>query len=499
MITIGNYINGKRVTPKLEKKSRVYNPATGKQSAEMIISDAKETSRAVESAHNAFAAWSQMSPLRRARIFFKFNELLQQNNDRIVEAISREHGKVWGDAQGELTRGREVVEFACGIPQLLKGEISAQVANHVDTCSINQPLGVCVGITPFNFPAMVPMWMFPIAIACGNTFVLKPSEKDPSAPLLLAELLTESGLPDGVFNVVNGDKEAVDSLIENPLVKAVSFVGSTPVARYINQKASIQGKRVQALGGAKNHMVVMPDADLDVAASSLIGASFGSAGERCMAISIAVLVGDIADDFIGILQKKMAQLSIGPSFTKGSDYDYGPVVSQEHKEKILAYVQSGIEQGAELIVDGRDKTINGYEKGFFVGACLFDKVTVDMKIYQEEIFGPVLSIVRVHSIADALQLVNQHEFGNGASIFTQSGAVARDFSHNCLAGMVGINAAVPAPVAFHSFGGWKNSAFADHDAHGPSGVRFYTRSKKITSRWDSESQKSNVFHMPTLG
>ena len=469
---IGHYINDEQVHKDSGKTSYVFNPATGEKTAELQIASDQLVNQAVESAQNAFEAWSQVSPLRRARVFFKFNELLQQHNDLIVELISREHGKVWGDAQGELIRGREVVEFACGIPHLLKGELSTQVANHVDVCSINQPLGVCVGITPFNFPVMVPMWMFPIAIACGNTFVLKPSEKAPSAPLLLAKLLTEAGLPNGVFNVVNGGKESVDSLIKNPSVKAVSFVGSTPVAKSINQQSTLQGKRVQALGGAKNHMVVMPDADLDATASALIGAAFGSAGERCMAVSVAVLVGDVADDFLKVMKKKMADLKIGPGFSKESDYDYGPVISREHKEKIIDYVQSGVDQGADLIIDGRHVQVDGYEQGFYVGACMFDHVTTDMKIYQEEIFGPVLSVIRVDSVSEALKLVNEHEFGNGVSIFTQSGAVARDFSHKCLAGMVGVNVSVPAPIAFHSFGGWKNSAFADHDAHGSAGVRF---------------------------
>ena len=498
MVTLGNYVDGKAAKSNSGRTSRVFNPATGEQTAEVTLSSKKEVDQVVEVANTAFKKWSQTSALYRARILFNFNELLKQHNDRIVETISREHGKVWEDAQGELTRGREVVEFACGIPQLLKGEFSSQVASHIDTYSINQPIGVCAGITPFNFPAMVPMWMFPVALACGNTFILKPSEKDPSASLLLAELLTEAGLPDGVFNVVNGDKEAVDALLENPWVKAVSFVGSTPIASYINQQASLYGKRVQALGGAKNHMVVMPDANLEAAASSLIGAAFGSAGERCMSISVAVLVGDIADTFTETLKEKIATLKVGPGFTKNSHHDYGPVVSAEHKEKILQYVQSGIEQGANLLVDGRDVMLPGHEKGFFIGPCLFDGVKVDMKIYQEEIFGPVLCLLRVDSIAEALKLVNQHEFGNGVSIFTESGAAARDFSHKCLIGMVGINVAIPVPVAFHGFGGWKNSAFADHDAYGPESVRFYTRTKKVTSRWNSEAQKSNVFHMPTL-
>jgi malonate-semialdehyde dehydrogenase (acetylating)/methylmalonate-semialdehyde dehydrogenase len=427
---------------------------------------------------------------------FKFKELLEQNADKLAELITREHGKVFTDAKGEVTRGIEVVEFACGIPQLMKGEYSEQVAGGIDAWSIRQALGVCVGITPFNFPVMVPMWMFPMAIACGNTFVLKPSERDPSASLLLAQLLTDAGLPDGVFNVLQGDKEAVDGLLHHPDVRAVSFVGSTPIAEYIYATGCAQGKRVQALGGAKNHMVVMPDADIPQTVDALMGAAFGSAGERCMAISVVVAVGNVADQLVEALVPRIAALKI----TQGMDLsaEMGPVVTQVHKEKIAGYIAQGVEEGAKLICDGRGFVLPGHEHGFFLGGSLFDHVTPDMTIYKEEIFGPVLCIVRVPDFTAALDLVNAHEYGNGTAIYTRDGNTAREYTHRVQVGMVGVNVPIPVPMAFHSFGGWKRSLFGDHHAHGPESVRFYTKQKAVTQRWPASTAAGAEFAMPTL-
>ena len=447
-------------------------------------------------AKTAFTSWSKKTPLFRARILFKFKELIEKNSDELTKIIVSEHGKVYEDARGSLTRGLEVVEFACGIPQLLKGEFTENVGTSVDSWSMRQPLGVCAGITPFNFPAMVPMWMFPIAIACGNTFVLKPSEKNPSCSIRLAELFLEAGLPKGVFNVVNGDKEAVDAIINNKDVAAVSFVGSTPIAKYIYENCAKNEKRVQALGGAKNHCVIMPDCDLDQAVNGLMGAAYGSAGERCMAQSVAVAVGKIADPFVKNLAKKVETLKVGPGLDKKSEM--GPLVTKQHLEKVKGYVDIGVKEGAKLVVDGRKLKLQGYEKGFYMGGCLFDNVKKDMRIYKEEIFGPVLSVVRANDYNEALELVNDHEFGNGVSIFTRDGDTGRSFASNAKIGMIGINIPIPVPMAFHSFGGWKRSLFGDQHMHGPEGVRFYTKLKTITSRWPSGIKSDPEFVMPTM-
>ena len=496
MKLIEHFIGGKNYPGNSKRKSKVFDPAAGKQSAEVKLATKEDVSKAVENAKNAFEIWSNTPPLQRARIMFKFKELIEKNSDELTKIIVSEHGKVYDDAKGSLTRGLEVVEYACGIPQMLKGEFTENVGTSVDSWSIRQPLGVCAGITPFNFPAMVPMWMFPMAIACGNTFVLKPSEKDPSCSIRLAELLKEAGLPDGVFNIVNGDKEAVDALISNKDVVAMSFVGSTPIAKYIYENCAKNEKRVQALGGAKNHCVVMQDCDLDQAVNGLIGAAYGSAGERCMAQSVAVAVGGIGDKLIEKLAEKVKALKIGPGIDKKSEM--GPLVTKEHLEKVKGYVDIGEKEGAKLIVDGRNLKIKGYENGFYIGGCLFDQVKKDMRIYKEEIFGPVLSVVRVKNFNEALKLVNDHEFGNGASIFTRDGDVGRTFSSKVKIGMVGINIPIPVPMAFHSFGGWKRSLFGDQHMHGPEGVRFYTKLKTITSRWPSGLRSDPEFVMPTM-
>ena len=502
METIHNYINGNIAESQSGKFAPVFNPATGEQIRQVGLSTKTETELAVESAAKAFPTWSKTSPLKRARVLFKFKALLEENLDSLAKTISTEHGKVYSDAIGELTRGLEVVEFACGIPHLQKGEHSANVATGVDSHSLMQPLGVCAGITPFNFPAMVSMWMFPIALATGNTFVLKPSEKDPSLSLMLAKLLSEAGLPDGVFNVVNGDKEAVDVLLTHPKVQAVSFVGSTPIAEYIYQTASAHGKRCQALGGAKNHCILMPDADLDMAANAIIGAAFGAAGERCMALSVAVVVGDeTADQLIDKLRSGVDHMSIGPGLVDGKENDMGPVISAVHKDKILSYINSGVEQGADLLIDGRNIQVKGFENGYFVGPTLFDKVSPDMTIYKEEIFGPVLAIVRVPDFDTAIELINRHEYGNGTAIFTRDGETARQFCENVQAGMVGVNIPIPVPMAFHSFGGWKRSVFGPLNVHGNDGVRFYTKMKTVTSRWPASvrlEHHASSFNMPTL-
>nr|WP_314263073.1 CoA-acylating methylmalonate-semialdehyde dehydrogenase [uncultured Moellerella sp.] len=502
MEQVNNFIGGQLVASQSGRFSPIYNPATGQQIAQVALSSADETKQVIAVAHQAFAKWSKLSPLKRARIMFKFKSLLEDNMEMLARLISTEHGKVYSDAVGEVTRGLEVVEFACGIPHLQKGEHSANVATGVDSHSLMQPLGVCVGITPFNFPAMVPMWMFPIALATGNTFVLKPSEKDPSLALELAKLLTAAGLPDGVFNVVQGDKESVDVLLRDPKVQAVSFVGSTPIAEYIYTTASEHGKRCQALGGAKNHCILMPDADLEQATNAIMGAAFGAAGERCMALSIVLAVGDeTANTLITKLKQQIAKMSVGPGLVEGKENDMGPVISAQHKAKICEYISSGVKQGAELLVDGRDFSVAGFEQGYFVGPTLFDKVTPEMDIYLDEIFGPVLAIVRVPDFETGLKLINQHQYGNGTAIFTRDGETAREFTENVQVGMVGVNIPIPVPMAFHSFGGWKRSIFGPLNVHGHDGVRFYTRMKTVTSRWPASvrlEHHDSSFVMPTM-
>ncbi|MFM0596508.1 CoA-acylating methylmalonate-semialdehyde dehydrogenase [Paraburkholderia dilworthii] len=490
---LGHHIGGAPVAATSGRFKDVFNPATGKVTGSVALASVEEVDAAVQAAKAAFPAWSETAPLKRARILFKFKELLNQHHDELAMLITREHGKVFTDAQGEVVRGIEVVEFACGIPNLLKTDFTDQIGGGIDNWNLRQALGVVAGITPFNFPVMVPMWMFPVALACGNTFVLKPSERDPSASLRIAELLKEAGLPDGVFNVVNGDKVAVDALIEHPDVAALSFVGSTPIAEYIHTEASKRGKRVQALGGAKNHLVVMPDADLDQAVDALIGAAYGSAGERCMAISVAVAVGNVADTLIEKLVPRVKSLVIKNG--EHLDAEMGPLVTAEHKAKVAGYIASGVEEGAKLIVDGRTHPVAN-EAGFFIGGTLFDNVGTEMKIYQEEIFGPVLAVVRVPDFASAVALINAHEFGNGVSLFTSDGGVARAFGRQIQVGMVGINVPIPVPMAWHSFGGWKRSLFGDHHAYGEEGVRFYTRYKSIMQRWPDSIAKGAEFTMP---
>jgi malonate-semialdehyde dehydrogenase (acetylating) / methylmalonate-semialdehyde dehydrogenase len=487
-----HYVNGTRVAGGSGRFGEVFDPATGAVGARVPLASAEEVRSAVDAASAAFPAWSETTPLNRARVMFRFKELLERHAGELARIITSEHGKVLSDARGEVTRGLEVVEFACGIPHLLKGEHSMNVGRDVDSWSEHSPLGVSAGITPFNFPAMVPLWMFPVSLACGNTFVLKPSERDPSASLFMADLLKRAGLPDGVFNVVHGDKQAVDALLDEPRVQAVSFVGSTPIAEYIYARGSAHGKRVQALGGAKNHMVVMADADIDGAASALLGAGYGSAGERCMAISVAVCVGDAtADALVATLAPKVAALKIGAGC---DDPEMGPLVTAAHRDKVRGYVDLGVAEGAVLVVDGRGVASGG---GFFMGGCLFDRVTPDMRIYREEIFGPVLCVVRVADFETALKLVNEHEYGNGTAVFTRDGGAAREFAHRVQAGMVGINVPIPVPMAFHSFGGWKRSLFGPLHVHGPDGVRFYTRLKTITARWP-EGARHAEFVMPTM-
>ena len=498
MSVLGNFIGGKQVASNSGRTAVVFNPATGDKRLDVALSSADETRTAIANAQDAFVSWSKVTPLNRARVMFKFKELVEKHADELAELITSEHGKVFSDAKGELTRGLEVVEFACGIPQLLKGEHSLNVGRDVDSYSQMMPMGVCAGISPFNFPAMVPMWMFPVAIACGNTFVMKPSEKDPSTPLRLAELLKEAGLPDGVFNVVNGDKESVDVLLTDERIQAVSFVGSTPIAEYIYSTASAHGKRVQALGGAKNHMVIMPDADPGQVVSSLMGAAYGSAGERCMAISVAVCVGDeVADKLINDLKTEIAGMKVGAGMNPDEPH-MGPLVTREHADKVLGYINQGISEGATLVVDGRNFVVTGNENGYFVGPTLFDHVKPGMRIYDEEIFGRVLSIVRVESYEEAVQLINDHEYGNGTAIFTRDGDTARQFTETVQVGMIGVNVPIPVPMAFHSFGGWKRSLFGPLHMHGPDGVRFYTRMKTITARWPTGLRAGAEFSMPTM-
>jgi malonate-semialdehyde dehydrogenase (acetylating)/methylmalonate-semialdehyde dehydrogenase len=494
---VHHWVNGQTLTGTSGRFGDVYNPASGELQARVALAAPAEVDTAVAAAAAAFPDWSSQPPLRRARVLFRFREIFERRLDEVAALLTSEHGKVFSDARGEATRGLEVIEFATGIPQLLKGEFTEQVGSGIDSWSVRQPLGVVAGITPFNFPAMVPMWMFPIALACGNTFILKPSERDPSASLLLAEMLKEAGLPDGVFNVVHGDKVAVDAILANPTIQAVSFVGSTPIAEYVYREGTKHGKRVQALGGAKNHMIVMPDADLDQAADALVGAAYGSAGERCMAISVAVTVGNAtADALLGKLEQRIGGLQISDGMKEGAEL--GPLITKAHLERVTGYIQHGKEEGAELVVDGRDKALPKGE-GFFLGACLFDHVKPEMKIYRDEIFGPVLGVVRVNNFETALQMINEHEYGNGTSIFTRDGDTARDFVHRVQVGMVGVNVPIPVPMAFHSFGGWKRSLFGDHSIYGPEGVRFYTRLKTVTSRWPTGIRTGVDTSMPTLG
>ena len=494
---IGHYINGEHTAGTSIRLSDVYNPATGEVQAQLRNATIEDVNTAITAAQQAFPAWAATPALRRARIMFKFKALLDERANDLAKAISLEHGKTISDARGEVTRGIEVVEFACAAPHLMKGDFNDNVGTGIDTYSMHQPLGVVAGITPFNFPIMVPLWMIPMALATGNTFVLKPSEKTPSASLMIADLLAEAGLPAGVFNIVNGDKEAVDVLLTDKRVQAISFVGSTPIAEYIYSTGTKNGKRVQALGGAKNHLVVMPDADLDQVADALIGAGYGSAGERCMAISVAVTVGDIADKLIAKLAEKVKEITIDHGLNEKADM--GPLVTPQHYAKVKEYVDLGVTEGAKLVIDGRGYHHAGFEAGFFLAPCLFDDVTKDMRIYKEEIFGPVLSIVRAKTFEEALQLVNDHEFGNGTAIFTRDGEAAREFTQRVQAGMVGVNVAIPVPIAFHSFGGWKRSLFGDHHIYGTEGIRFYTRLKTTTSRWPSSSKASGAeFVMPTM-
>ena len=496
MRNIFHYVDGKEFKGESKRTSDVYNPATGEVQAKVNLASKADVDSAIKCAAKAFPNWADTPPITRARILFKFKELIEKNSDELTKLIVAEHGKVYDDAKGSLTRGLEVVEFACGIPHLLKGEFTENVGKGVDSWSTRQPLGVCAGITPFNFPAMVPMWMFPVAIACGNTFILKPSEKDPSCSMMLADLLKQAGLPDGVFNIMNGDKESVDALLEHKDVSAISFVGSTGIAKYIYENAARYEKRVQALGGAKNHCVVMPDSDLDQAVNGLMGAAYGSAGERCMAQSVAVAVGNIGDELVKRLSQKVEALKVGPGMDKTSEM--GPLVTKEHLEKVRGYVDLGIKEGAKLVVDGRNLKLQGYENGFYIGGCLFDNVTEKMRIYKEEIFGPVLSVVRVKDFNAAVDLINNHEYGNGTSIFTRDGDSARTFTNKIKVGMVGVNIPIPVPMAFHSFGGWKRSLFGDQHMHGPEGVRFYTKLKTITSRWPSGIKDNPEFIMPTM-
>lgn len=479
---LGHFINGEFADGKGQRSAPVMNPATGEELKRVSLATMSEAERAIASARNAWPAWRDLPPLKRARIMFRYRELLELHADRIAAIITAEHGKVIDDAMGEFRRGIEVVEYACGAPELLKGEHAKNVGPSIDSWSEFQPIGVVAGITPFNFPAMVPMWMFPMALVCGNCFILKPSEKDPTVALVLADLLAQAGLPDGVFNVLNGDKEAVDILLTHDDVEVVSFVGSTPIAEYIYEMCSKHGKRVQALGGAKNHAIVMPDADLDNATNALMGAAFGSCGERCMAISVAVCVGEeTADAMVDRLTQALGTLKIGP----GSDASnhMGPLITSSHKAKVESYVELGVKEGAELLVDGRNLKVDGHDSGYFLGGCLFDRVTKEMRIYKEEIFGPVLCIVRANSQEEAMALINDHEFGNGTCIFTRDGQASRYFTDRIKVGMVGVNVPLPVPVAVHSFGGWKKSLFGDLYAYGPDSVRFYTRRKTISQRW----------------
>ena len=495
--TVGHFINGQHVPGSSKERGPIFNPAIGEKIREVAFANEQDVDDAVQVAKAAQVSWAATPVTRRARVMFNLKQLIEQNMDRLAASVTEEHGKTIEDAKGSVTRGLEVVEFACGAPQLLKGEFSHQVGTGVDLLSVRHPVGVCAGITPFNFPAMIPLWMAPLAIVCGNSFVLKPSEKDPSCPMILAELMMEAGLPAGVFNVVNGGKDAVNALLAHPDVAAISFVGATPTAEYIYKTGTANGKRVQALGGAKNHMVIMPDADMDQAVDALMGAGYGSAGERCMAVSVAVPVGQsTADRLIEKLEPKVRQLKIGPG--TDPEVEMGPLVTAEHMAKVRGLIDTGVQEGAKLVVDGRDFKMQGYENGYFVGGCLFDNVTPDMRIYKEEIFGPVLSVVRRDSYDDAVQIINDHEFGNGTAIFTRDGDAARAFANEVNIGMVGVNVPIPVPMAFHSFGGWKRSLFGDHHTHGMEGVRFYTKLKAITSRWPTGIRAGASYSMPVM-
>ena len=498
MQELTHYINGAHVKGTSGRFSNVYNPATGEVQAKVPLASVAEMAQAVDVAATAQVAWGAVNPQRRARVMMKYVDLLHRDMDKLAEALSREHGKTFPDAKGDVQRGLEVVEYRIGAPQMLKGDFTDSAGPGIDMYSMRQPLGVSAGITPFNFPAMIPLWMFAPAIVCGNAFILKPSERDPSVPLMLAELIEEAGLPKGILQVVNGDKEAVDAIIDNDVVQSIGFVGSTPIAEYIYGRGCSNGKRVQCFGGAKNHMIIMPDADMDQAADALIGAGYGAAGERCMAISVAVPVGDeTADRLIEKLIPRIEKLKVGP-YTSGDDVDYGPVVTAAAKENILNLVQSGIDQGATLVVDGRDFKLQGYEEGFFVGPHLFDNVTPDMDIYKKEIFGPVLSTVRAASYEEALGLAMDHEYGNGTAIFTRDGDAARDFANRINVGMVGVNVPIPVPLAYHTFGGWKKSVFGDLNQHGPDAFKFYTRTKTVTSRWPSGIKQGGEFNFKAM-
>ncbi len=497
MREIGHFIAGKPVKGRSGRFGDVYNPNTGEVQAKVALASRAEVEEAIANAERAQVAWAATNPQRRARVLFKFLELVQKEMDALAQVLSSEHGKTVADSKGDIQRGIEVVEFACGIPHLMKGEFTEGAGPGIDLFSMRQALGVVAGITPFNFPAMIPMWKFAPAIACGNAFILKPSERDPSVPMRLAELLVEAGLPEGVLNVVNGDKESVDTLLTDPRVKAIGFVGSTPIAEYIYTTGCAHGKRVQCFGGAKNHMIVMPDADIDQAVDALIGAGYGSAGERCMAISVAVPVGKkTADILVEKLIPRVESLKIGPS--NDPQADYGPLVTRAHMNKVRDYVETGVKEGAALKVDGRNFKLQGYENGNFMGGCLFDEVTPDMRIYKEEIFGPVLSVVRAKDYEEAVRLPSEHEYGNGVSIFTRDGDTARDFASRVNVGMVGVNFAIPVPLAYHTFGGWKRSGFGDLNQHGPDSIRFYTKTKTVTARWPSGTKEGAEFVIPTM-
>jgi len=492
-----HFINGEWVAEEEPTLLPIFNPSTGEQQGNVFAGTIATVEHAVAVAKQAFPAWKALSSLKRARLLFNFKSLLEQNKQYLAELISAEHGKVISDALGEVQRGIEVVEFACGAPHLLKGSFSPAIATGMDCYDMHQPIGVCAGITPFNFPAMVPLWMFPLALVCGNTFILKPSEKDPSAARFLAELLQQAGVPNGVFNVVHGDKTVVDALLYHPDMQAISFVGSTPIAKYIYEVASRQGKRVQALGGAKNHCVVMPDADIQKIASGIVGAAYGSAGERCMAVSVVVAVGnETANKLVAELKENASRLKVGAS--NDPKADMGPIISAQHRAKIMDYIQQGITQQAELVLDGRNCVVPGNENGFYLGPSLFDRVTDDMTIYQDEIFGPVLCVMRVETLMEAMQLINRNHYANGAVIYTQNGGAAHYFTQNIDAGMIGVNVPIPVPMAFYTFGGWKNSLFGGHHMYGEEGLRFYTRIQTISARWECDATITSPFHMPTL-
>ena len=497
MREIGHFVGGREAKGTSGRSGDVFNPNTGEVQAKVAFASKAEVEAVIANAEAAQPAWATTNPQRRARVLFKFLELVQKDVENLAKLLSSEHGKTLANSKGDIQRGVEVVEFACGIPHLMKGEFTEGAGPGIDLYSMRQPLGVVAGITPFNFPAMIPMWKFAPALACGNAFILKPSERDPSVPMRLAELLVEAGLPAGVLNVVNGDKEAVDTILTDPRVRAIGFVGSSTIAEYIYATGSAHGKRVQCFGGAKNHMIVMPDADMDQAVDALIGAGFGSAGERCMAISVAVPVGTkTADTLMGKLIPRVESLKIGPS--NDPQADYGPMITRAHLDKVKSYVDLGIKEGAKLVVDGRDFKLQGYENGNFMGGCLFDEVTVDMRIYKEEIFGPVLSVVRAKDYEEALRLPSDHDYGNGVAIFTRDGDAARDFTSRVNVGMVGVNFAIPVPLSYYTFGGWKRSGFGDLNQHGPDAIRFYTRTKTVTARWPSGSKGGAEFVIPTM-